>query len=106
MEAAGGEESDGGSGEALRGEKKLREAGGCQQREEGLRRGLLGRGVGEGVEEGEEVALAASHGRKVAGRGGVDETITADTLVVAERGLVLGGRGEEEIPMEREAACR
>ena len=85
VEATGGKERDGGGSEALRGEKKLGEAGGRQKREEGLRSGLLGRGVGEGVEEGEEVALASAHGRKVAGRGGVHETIAAHALVLAER---------------------
>ena len=90
----------------MRGEKKLREAGGRQQREEGLRRGLLGRGVGEGLQEGEQVVFAASHGRKVAGGGGVHETVAADALVVAERAFVLGGRGEEGIRRERGVACR
>lgn len=106
MEAAGGEERDGGGGEALRGEKKLREAGGRQQREEGLWRGLLGRGVSEGLQEGEQMMFAASYGREIARRDGVDETVAADAFVVAERGFILDGRRRGEIRREREAACR
>ena len=90
----------------MRGEKKLREAGGRQQREEGLWRGLLGRGVSEGLQEGEQMMFAASYGREIAGRGGVDETVAADAFVVAERGFILDGRRRGEIRREREAACR
>ena len=106
MEAAGGEECDGGGGEALRGEKKLREAGGRQQREEGLRRGLLGRGVSEGLQEGEQMMFAASYGREIAGSDGVDATVAADAFVVAERGFILDGRRRGKVRREREAACR
>ena len=63
------------------------------------------RGVGEGLQEGEQVAFAASYGREVAGGGGVDETVAADAFVVAERGFVLGERGRGEIRRERGAAC-